>query len=266
MKYYMLLRSALIVPQDRAYHPLALGAGAVVRLLPPDEWETSNVSSTTACKNEPYVEYADVVGRLHRGWLARNTVWTPAKGAVVTYLPYDRTEPLTGWDRLREVLASQGWTMPQWITSMKAADRNLARQIIREFGGSVPKSKQNADFKEVLLRLTQAHTKEDRMAKTKTKAAASAKAEAPTVKGEASESRSNSAMGSTAQALRELNVKHPTIAKLEAEKCSSSALAELRDHINELALAAREANKPGRASKLSAVNRSVRKLQRKLAA
>jgi hypothetical protein len=151
---------------------------------------------------------------------------------------------------------------------MKAADRTLARQVIRELGGSVPKTKDNDDITVVLLRITQAHnTKEDRMAKTKTKAAASAKAEAPTPKAEkVAADRSSSAMGSAAAALRELGVKHPTIAKLEADKCSSTSLVELREHINDLALSAREGNKPKRASQLSAVNRMVRKLQRRQAA
>lgn len=264
-KHYKLLSSALVIAKNPGWRKtggVALGAGSVVRLIPPKDADTSTVSSVTGCKNEPYVMWADVIGRVSPGWLARNTP-LEATGGPETYSPYDPTDALLFWDRLREVLAVGGWSMQQWATSMKASDRSLARQVIRELGGSVPKTKDNLLLKEVLLRVTQAHTKEDQMAAAKkTKGAASAKPEATAQ----DESRSNSAMASCAAALRELNVKHGTVAKLEAEKCSSSALAELRDHINELALAAREGNKPGRASKLSAANRMVRKLQRKLAA
>ena len=262
MKHAMLLHPALFIPRTKKHLPWSLGTGSIVGLLTEAEDGTSLVSASTGVKNERYVQAADAIGRQHEGWLAARTPLRPVANDSRLVLCGERT-PLTFWDRLREILAVEGFTMVHWTTSMKAADRQLARQVIRELGGAVPKTKDNLLLKEVLLRVTQAHTKEDQMAAAKkTKAAAPAKAEAQVTAG----SRSNSAMASAAAQLRELKLKHPHIARLENESAKSSHLAELRDHINEQALAAREGNKPQRASKLSAANRAIRKLQRRAAA
>lgn len=263
-RFRSLLANAVVIPQKPEWSPKTLGASSVIQLLSDGEGAagTSSVSPSTGTKGEHYVRWVDGQGTVQSGWMAGNTPMAK-KGSQLVWTPAEIPHEISSWDQLRRILAHQGFTIMQWCTSMKAVDRNLARQVIRELGGSVPKTKDNELLKTVLLRVTQAHTKEDQMAKAK-KAAASAKAATPEKeeKGE----RSNSALESTASQLTELKVKHPAIAKMQGGKVSASALAELRDHINELALAARDGNKPQRASKLSAANRSVRKLQRRLAA
>lgn len=266
-KRAMLLAPALCIPQNRKWAPRVLGTGTIIEFLSDGEGpnRTASNSSITACKNELYVQWVDTIGRPSAGWIAARTPWRPMPKSTPLALYTADISPLTPWDQLREILATRGWTMAQWSGSMKGADRQVARQVIRELGGAVPKTADNALLTTILLRVTQAHFKEDQMAKgTKDTATASAPAEAAPkakAKKEAKAPRKSS-MESCAAQCTELGIKHEAIAKMVAGKVSGAALAGLRDHINERATAAREAGKDVRAVKLSGLNRLVRRLQR----
>lgn len=268
MKYVELIGSALVIPKNRKWAPLALGPRSIVGILKPDDPVLdgeSVLSSTTACRNELCVAWQDVSGRTQVGWLAARTATRPAPTKTLRYMPYDPDLALTVWDRLREILGSRGWTMYDWCSTMKSADRQLARQVIRELGGSVPKTAENAVLQKILLQVTQAHVvthqEQKTMAKGKsTKAAAPAQAE----KTEKKEATERAPLGqAAAQQLRANGVKHPAVKKLIAgERVKKTELADLRDFVNQQAAEARDADDDKRAAALTHANRTIRRLQR----
>jgi hypothetical protein len=270
MKRMLLLAVAAVLPRKQEWSIKYLGPGAIVGVLRDGEDEISRVSPVTGTKGEYYVRWVDGFGEEQTGWLACNTPMKPVRSEALVYVYGGETgansERVSPWDRLRAILRSEGWTVYEWCSKMKPTDRQLARAVIRELGGSVPKTTDNALLQQVLLRVTQAvpTPQEVQMgSKKKTKVAASASTKATKTE-KATEGRANSAMVTCATALQELGLKHKAIATLAGDTMPSrKELEALRDFVNTCAQKAREADKGARASKLSAANKLVRRLARK---
>jgi len=200
----------------------------------------------------------------------KRPLWRPqwlGTGSVVHRVPaLDGTCPTdpkglgVTWSDLAD-RQTQGWV------AHNTAWRPAAKGVnVRFLGAPKDASVSTTDTKRQrawYLALNQSSSPETNMSATTKKSTKPSK-KSTTTKPDSDGVRKNALSLTVANTLTDLKIKHPAIASLAAGTAvSKDALTKLRDHINAVAIKAREAGKDSYATKLSGANRLVRRLARR---
>ncbi len=136
-----LLAPAVVVPEQIPQRPFwsaqHLGVGAIVSIRP-----QVHRSPLTHRKNELYVRWADVVGRVTHGWLAEGTpVRKVSNSVAIRHQSIGYEDRVSAWNTLRfHIARAPHWNLIDWLCQFGFLHLPLLHAVIRELGGAVPRS------------------------------------------------------------------------------------------------------------------------------
>lgn len=266
-----LLREAIILPIDEKWSPRALGRNTVVKNVAGDR--LTEMPHPYGAHGELPVFYRDIADRVARGWLDKSTPVTEVgkKWELVTVPPSNEDKSISLRDRVREGVALGKKGAASWFWSALKKDSTILFAFLRESGVKVAKTIANEELvrrsmavllnREIEMQeVTEQETTERRSRKGKKNR--KQRGDREVKRRVARENGGSHATGGIAT-IAELLPKSALAKRLaNGDELSKKQLTQLQGEVNEAADRAREAGKDSRASKLSNINRAVRRLRR----